>query len=152
MSKFQKKQAKTKQQVPTAAMPDIIFMLLIFFMVVTVLREVELQVRVDFTRADNIEKIEQKRLVSYIYIGPERLGAGHFGETRVQIDDALIDDIYAIRRLMYDKLIEEPRLIVSLRVDKESEMGIVSDVQEELRHAGTLRINYSTLRGATLPM
>ncbi len=152
MSKFQKKQANTKQQVPTAAMPDIIFMLLIFFMVVTVLREVELQVRVDFTRADNIEKIEQKRLVSYIYIGPEILGGGQYGDTRVQIDDALIDDIYAIRRLMYDKLMEEPRLIVSLRVDQKSEMGIVSDVQQELREAGTLRINYSTLRGTQAPM
>lgn len=128
-------------------MPDIIFMLLIFFMVVTVLREVELQVRVDFTRADNIEKIEQKRLVSYIYIGPEVLGGGRYGETRVQIDDSLVDDIFAIRRLMYDKLIEEPRLIVSLRVDRDSEMGVVSDVQQELREAGTLRINYSTLRG-----
>jgi biopolymer transport protein ExbD len=147
MSKFKKKQANTKQQVPTAAMPDIIFMLLIFFMVVTVLREVELQVRVDFTRADNIEKIEQKRLVSYIYIGPEVLGGGRYGDTRVQIDDSLVDDIFAIRRLMYDKLIEEPRLIVSLRVDRDSEMGVVSDVQQELREAGTLRINYSTLRG-----
>ncbi|MFO8028345.1 MAG: biopolymer transporter ExbD [Cyclonatronaceae bacterium] len=152
MSKFKKKQANTKQQVPTAAMPDIIFMLLIFFMVVTVLREVELQVRVDFTRADNIEKIEQKRLVSYIYIGPEILGDGRYGDTKVQIDDALIDDIFAIRRLMYDKLMEEPRLIVSLRVDQKSEMGIVSDVQEELREAGTLRINYSTLRGSEAPM
>lgn len=152
MSKFKKKQAGTKQQVPTAAMPDIIFMLLIFFMVVTVLREVELQVRVDFTRADNIEKIEQKRLVSYIYIGPEILGGGQYGSTRVQIDDALIDDIYAIRNMMYDKLREEPRLIVSLRVDQDSEMGVVSDVQEELREAGTLRINYSTLRGDHAPM
>ncbi len=152
MSKFQKKKAETKQQIPTTAMPDIIFMLLIFFMVVTVLREVELQVRVDFTRADNIERIEQKRLVSYVYIGPEILGGGQFGETRIQIDDALIHDVHAIRRLMYDKLMEEPRLIVSLRVDENAEMGIVSDVQEELRQAGTLRINYSTLRGDVAPI
>ncbi|MEX0929699.1 MAG: biopolymer transporter ExbD [Balneolales bacterium] len=145
MSKFKKK-AKTKQAVPTSAMPDIIFMLLIFFMVVTVLREVELLVRVDFTDAENIEKIEQKRLVSYIWIGPEILGGGNFGQTSVQIDDALVGDLVEIRRLMYDKLIEEPRLIVSLRVDETSEMGLVSDVQEELREAGTLRINYSTLR------
>lgn len=153
MSKFQKKQAKTKQQVPTTAMPDIIFMLLIFFMVVTVLREVDVQVRVDYTRAENIEKIEQKRLVSYIYIGPESLGGGRYGDTKVQIDDALIDDIFAIRRLMYDKLMEEHRLIVSLRVDQRSEMGVVSDVKQELRQAGTLRINYSTLRkGTAQPM
>ena len=144
MSKFKKK-SETKQAVPTSAMPDIIFMLLIFFMVVTVLREVEVLVRVNKTVAENIERIEQRRLVSYIWIGPEILGGGDFGATRVQIDDALVDDFNVIRQVMYDKLMEEPRLIVSLRVDEESEMGIVSDVQEELRHAGTYRINYSTL-------
>lgn len=146
MSKFQKKQANTKQGVPTSAMPDVVFMLLIFFMVTTVLREVELQVQIDYAAAENIEKIEQKRLVSYIYIGPERLGAGRLGETRVQIDDALVDDIGAIRNIMYDKMIEQPRLIVSLRVDRDSEFGIITDVKQELRHAGALRINYSTRR------
>lgn len=146
MSKFQKKNAKAKQEVPTTAMPDIVFMLLIFFMVTTVLREVTLQVRVELTRAENIEKIEQKRLVSYIYIGPRIVGNNVYGETRVQIDDALIDELVFIRRIMYDKLLEQPRLIVSLRVDRESEMGMVTDVQQELREAGTLQINYSTRR------
>lgn len=146
MAHFQKKQAKTSQSVPTSAMPDVVFMLLIFFMVTTVLREVELQVQIDYASAENIEKIEQKRLVSYVYIGPERLGGNQVGETAVQIDDALVDEMGAIRNIMYDKLIEQPRLIVSLRVDNESEFGVVTDVQQELRHAGTLRINYSTRR------
>lgn len=146
MSKFKKKQAKTKQSVPTSAMPDVVFMLLIFFMVTTVLREVELQVQIEYAQAENIEKIEQKRLVSYIYVGPERLGNNQLGETKVQIDDTLIDEMTAIRNIMYDKIMEEPRLIVSLRVDQDSEFGIITDVQQELRHAGTLRINYSTLR------
>lgn len=115
-------------------------------MVTTVLREVELQVQIDYALAENIEKIEQKRLVSYVYIGPERLGAGRMGETKVQIDDALVDDVGAIRNIMYDKLLEQPRLIVSMRVDRDSEFGIITDVQQELRHAGTLRINYSTRR------
>lgn len=146
MGHFKKKSAKTSQSVPTSAMPDVVFMLLIFFMVTTVLREVELQVQIDYTDAENIEKIEQKRLVSYVYIGPERLGGNRLGETRVQIDDALVDDINAIRNIMYDKIVEQPRLIVSLRVDSDSEFGIITDVQQELRHAGTLRINYSTRR------
>lgn len=146
MAHFQKKQAKTSQSVPTSAMPDVVFMLLIFFMVTTVLREVELQVQVDYASAENIEKIEQKRLVSYVYIGPERLGNNQVGETAVQIDDALVDEMGAIRNIMYDKLLEQPQLIVSLRVDNESEFGVVTDVQQELRHAGTLRINYSTRR------
>lgn len=146
MAHFQKKSANTKESIPTSALPDIIFMLLIFFMVVTVLREVELRVQIQFAQAENIEKIDQKRLVSYVYIGPERLGGGQLGDTAVQIDDALVNDIGAIRQIMYDKLMEQPRLIVSLRVDRDSEFGIITDVQQELRHAGTLRINYSTLR------
>lgn len=146
MAHFQKKQAKTSQSVPTSAMPDVVFMLLIFFMVTTVLREVELKVQLDYTEAENIEKIEQKRLVSYVYIGPERISGSEVGETAVQIDDALVDEMGAIRNIMYDKMIEQPRLIVSLRVDNESEFGVVTDVQQELRHAGALRINYSTRR------
>lgn len=150
MADFKKKAANTKQEIPTQALPDIIFMLLIFFMVTTVLREVTLQVRVDFTKAENIEKIEQKRLVSYIFIGPEKLGNQQVGDTKVQIDDAMVDDINTIRKVMYDKLLEQPKLIVSLRVDRKSEMGLVTDVKQELRQAGTLRINYSTKREGTV--
>lgn len=146
MSKFKKKSANTKQEVPTASLPDMVFILLIFFMVTTVIRQVNLKVRVILTNATNIEKIEEKRLLSYIYMGPEKLAANSVGATRVQIDDVLMEDIKNIRTVMYDKLIEQPKLIVSLRVDIDSEMGLVTDVKQELREAGTLRINYSTKR------
>ena len=147
---FQKKTARTEQGIPTASLPDIIFMLLIFFMVSTVLREREIQVRTVLPNAEAIEKIEQKRLVSYIYIGPEKLEGNRLGETKIQIDDALIenDNVRNIRTIMYRKLMEEPKLIVSLREDSEAEMGYMYDVQQELREAGTLRINYSTKREA----
>ena len=141
---FKKKSAGTKQEVSTASMPDIVFMLLIFFMVTTVLREVELQVRVNFTRADNIEKIEQKRLVTYIYVGPEKLGPNQVGETKIQIDDAIIDDVGEVQGIMADKLTDQPKLIVSIRMDEDSETGILTDIHEELRDANALRINYST--------
>lgn len=145
MAQFKKKQAGTKQEIPTSAMPDVVFMLLFFFMVTTVLREVTLKVKIDLTEASNIEKIEEKRLVSYVYMGPERIG-NQLGEDKVQIDDAIVEDIGAIRNLMYDKLLEEPKLIVSLRVDQNSEFSLLTDVQKELQQAGTFRINYSTKR------
>lgn len=144
MAHFKKKQAGTKQEVPTSAMPDVVFMLLFFFMVTTVLREVTLKVKIDLTQAANIEKIEEKRLVSYIYIGPERLPQNKLGNDKVQIDDSIQEDIGAIRQIMYDKLLEEQRMIVSLRVDESSEFGLLTDVQEELKQAQTFRINYST--------
>lgn len=145
MGHFTKK-SKAKPEISTASLPDIIFMLLIFFMVTTVLREQEVQVRTILPQAEALTKIEQKRYVSYVWMGPEKLRGNRFGDTRVQIDDALIDDMTSIRMIMYRKLTGEPRLIVSLRVDEESEMGVVTDVQQELRKGGTLRINYSSKR------
>ncbi len=145
MAHFTKK-SKAKPEISTASLPDIIFMLLIFFMVTTVLREQEVQVRTILPQAEALTKIEQKRYVSYVWMGPEKLRGNRFGETRVQIDDAVVEDMTNIRLIMYRKLTVEPRLIVSLRVDEESEMGIVTDVQQELRKGGTLRINYSSKR------
>lgn len=146
MSKHFTKKTTTKQEIPTASLPDIIFMLLIFFMVTTVLRETTIQVRQFLPEAEALTKIEQKRLISYIYVGPRKLANNQIGDVAVQIDDALIDDYTNIRTIMYNKLVEQPRLIVSLKVDEDSPMGAVTDVQQELREANTLRINYSTRR------
>ena len=141
---FAKRVAKTKQAIPTASMSDIIFILLIFFMVSTVLRDDPLQVRTTLPVAEALTKIEQKRLVSYLHVGPQQLDGVSTGGPAIQIDDALVEDLTAIRAIMAAKLAAQPRLIVSLRVDASTEMGLVLDVQEELREAGTLRVNYSS--------
>lgn len=145
MSTHFKRKTSTNQDIPTASLPDIIFMLLIFFMVTTVLRETELKVIIQRPQAESVEKIDQKRLIQNVYIGPEQLEGGGTGDMRVQIDDALIDEMTGIRTLMYRRLIEEPRTIVSLQVDQDVETGLLYDVQEELRVAEALRVNYSTI-------
>jgi biopolymer transport protein ExbD len=146
---FKKKSANVSQEIPTASMPDVIFILLIFFMVSTVLRETELLVRTTLPAAEAIEKIEQKRLVSYIYIGPRQLESGQYGEDAVQVNDAIVDELTDIQEEMRQRLNEEPRMIISLRVDRESETGMLYDVQQQLREADVLRINYSTIREGT---
>ena len=145
---FKKKSANTKQDIPTASLPDIIFMLLIFFMVTTVLRETELKVQVQIPAAEAVQKIDQKRLIQYIYIGPERLDGGGVGESAVQVNDDIVEELPDVRQAMYRRMLEEPATIVSLRVDKEVETGLLYDVQQELREAEALRINYSTNRDA----
>lgn len=145
MSRFQKRSSSTEPGFTTASLPDIVFMLLIFFMVSTVLRETELKVRTQLPSAEALTKIDQKRLITALHIGPLKQGE-NAGETAVQIDDALIENTTAIRNIMYGKLQEQPRLIVSMKVDSDSEMKIVNEVQQELREAGTLRINYSSTR------
>ena len=120
-------------------------MLLIFFMVSTVLREQNIKVRTQLPQAEALTKIDQKRLVSKIHIGPLKKGENE-GDTAIQIDDALIENRNAIRTIMYNKLQQQPKLIASLKVDQESEMEIINQVQQELREAGALRINYSSNR------
>ncbi len=133
--KFEKKRAATKQEIPTSSMPDIIFMLLLFFMVATTLREQEIFVKFTLPEAKAVEKIENKRLVSYIWVGQDE---------KIQIDDNIVK-VKAIQKIMYDKRVALPNVIVSLRVDKNSRMGLVTDIQESLRKADALRINYSAL-------
>jgi len=133
--KFEKKRASTKQGIPTASLPDIVFMLLLFFMVATQLREVDVLVQFSLPEAENIEKIENKRLVSYVWVGRDE---------RIQIDDSIVKQ-NEIRDIMYRKRVELPNVIVSFRVDKNANMGVVTDIQQELRKADARRINYSSL-------
>jgi biopolymer transport protein ExbD len=132
--KFEKKRASTSTEIPTASMPDIIFMLLLFFMVTTTLREVEVLVDYKLPEAEALEKIENKRLVAYIWVG---------SGSKMQINDSFVQ-IEDVQRIMYGKRQELPNVIVSLRIDVETNMGLVTDIQQELRKAYCLRINYSS--------
>lgn len=132
---FEKKRANTKQQIPTASLPDIVFMLLLFFMVTTTLREVDVLVQFRLPEAKAIEKIENKRLVSYLWVGTNG---------KIQINDSLVN-LEEVQKIMYAKRLALPNVIVSLRIDKNSEMGLVTDIQQELRKASCLRINYSAM-------
>ena len=131
--KFEKKRSDVKQEIPTSSMPDIIFMLLLFFMVATTLREQEIFVKFTLPEAKAVQKIENKRLVSYIWVGENE---------RIQIDDNIVA-LDQIQKIMYDKRVTLPSVIVSLRVDKNSNMGLVTDIQQSLRKADARRINYS---------
>jgi len=131
--KFEKKRASTKQEIPTASLPDIVFMLLLFFMVSTTLREVDVLVQFTLPEAEAIEKIENKRLISYIWVG---------NDEKIQLNDNLVA-MKEIRPIMYEKRVNLPNVIVSLRVDKNSNMGVVTDIQQELRKADARRVNYS---------
>lgn len=131
--KFEKKRASTKQDIPTASLPDIVFMLLLFFMVSTTLREVDVLVQYTLPEAEAIEKIENKRLISYVWVGKD---------ARIQLNDNIVQ-MDEIKPIMYEKRVELPNVIVSLRVDKNSDMGVVTDIQQELRKADARRINYS---------
>jgi len=147
MSKFKKK-SKSSADIPTASLPDIIFMLLFFFMVTTVLRETEQMVKQVLPRATQLSKLQKKSLVSHLYIG-EPKNTNKFGsEPRIQVDDVLIapKDIILWVQRQKDELdeVERDQITISLKIDKEAKMGIVSDVQQQLRNANARKIMYAT--------
>lgn len=153
MSKFKKKKSGELPAISTASLPDIVFMLLFFFMVATVMRQNTLMVQNRLPFADQVEKLDKKDLVMYIYAGkPSQRYQKKFGtEARIQLNDkfASVDDIqqfiYTERESKREELI--PYLTTALKVDKESNMGLVSDIKQELRKAEALKINYTTVTG-----
>ena len=135
--------------ISTASLPDIVFMLLFFFMVSTTLRETTLMVSSRLPSATEVAKLEKKSLVSYIYVGPPiKSFQGLYGtEPRIQLNDSFksLDDIRDFISSERDAMSESdrPLLTTSLKVDEEARMGIVTDIKQELRKASALKINYA---------
>ena len=152
MSKFRKKKNGKTPEISTAALPDIVFMLLFFFMVTTVMRDKSLKVIVMTPKATEVAKLERKSLVSYIFIGrPIKPLQPVFGtEPRLQLNDVFAsvsqipEFIESERRQRAE--VEIPFMTTSLKVDKSTKMGIVTDVKQELRKVNALKINYSTTK------
>ena len=151
MSKFRKNKKGGLAPISTASLPDIVFMLLFFFMVTTVMRETEMLVDNTLPQATEVTKLERKSLVSYIYIGSpkgknRKLKYGN--EAKIQLNDsyARVSDIQAFIIAERESRAEEeaPLLTTSIKSDINVKMGIVSDIKQELRKAQSYKINYST--------
>ena len=134
--KFDKK-TKLSSEIPTASMPDIIFMLLVFFMVSTVLREYS-GLPVNLPKAVRIEKLKSKNHTSHIWVSKEGL---------VSIEDKLFE-AGDIRHVMYERRAADPQIVVSLKADEQSRMELISSIHNELRKADALALNYATLQAA----
>ena len=147
MGKFGKKN-KVSENIPTSALPDIIFMLLFFFMVTTVLRDQEILVEQKIPQATQLQKLQKKTLISYIFIGKPKNTALYGTEPRVQANDALLNtpDIVQWVNQERDLLPESDRglITISMKADRDVKMGPISDVQTELREADARRILYAS--------
>lgn len=147
MSKFKKK-TKADTTIPTSALPDIIFMLLFFFMVTTVLRDQEILVEQKIPQASQLQKLQKKSLISYLFIGKPKNTSLYGSEPRVQANDVLVTapDIVQWVNQERDKLPESDRgmITISMKVDKDVKMGPISDVQTELRNADARRVLYAS--------
>jgi biopolymer transport protein ExbD len=131
-----KKKSKIKLAIPTASMPDIIFMLLIFFMVATVMRTYS-GLKVKLPDAAKIQKLDvSKRHITTIWVDKDN---------NIVMDDITVKDVKNLRNLAYQKRVDDPQLVVSLKGDQLAKMGVVNDIHQELRKGSALNVNYSAM-------
>lgn len=150
MAGFKKKESREMPEMNTSSLPDLIFTILFFFMIVTTMREVTLQVKLTVPQGTELEKLEKKSAVSYIYVGPptDALRAQMGSSTRIQLNDRYAEprevmDFVAQERQGMANLAEQ---VISIKADSKTQMGIITDIKEVLRKSWALRINYSATR------
>ena len=128
------RKTQTSREISTASMPDIIFMLLVFFMVTPVMREFE-GLDVLMPRAKMIEKLESKRHTAYVWATKDGL---------ISVNDRIVA-MNSLSSVMYEKLVADPKITVSLKSDENATMKLISDIHTQLREANALKLSYAAL-------
>jgi len=153
MSKFKKKKSGAIPAISTASLPDIVFMLLFFFMTATTMKDSDLMIENKLPKADQTAKLHKKQYVMYIYAGkPSERYRSTLGQTdRVQLADK-IANVGEIRNFVISERAsrnseDEKYLTASLKIDKDVKMGLVQDIKQELRKVDQLKVNYTTTQG-----
>lgn len=153
MSKFNKKRDNSLAPINTSSLPDIVFMLLFFFMTVTVMKDSTLKVENTLPNASEVKKLEKKDRIVYIYVGkPTAEFEKVYGtESKIQLNDKFSDanevgDYILMERAKKPQELQNV-LTTALKVDKNANMGIVSDIKQELRKVNALKVNYTTYEG-----
>ena len=145
-----RKREKQAPRISTASLPDIVFIMLFFFMVATVLRETTVLVQNRLPDATELTKIQDKDVVSYIYIG-KPISAKDGTADRVQLNDKFMKSNSEIKYFVSTEIEKIPewkrkKFIVSIKMDRNAKTGIKYDIQELLRQSYAYKVNYATLR------
>lgn len=149
MSRFNKDGGREMPEMNTSSLPDLIFTILFFFMMVTTMREVTLIVKFDKPSGTQLEKLARKSCTSFIYIGQptEAMRAQVGSGTRIQLNDKYAEpsEVYDYVNAERSELaeVDKPFFTVSLKADHQTPMGIMTDVKQVLRKAYALKIVYS---------
>jgi len=152
MARIRKDEKREAPALSTSSLPDIIFMLLFFFMAVTTMKEVTFKVSIKPAEATELQKLDNKSLVRYVYVGkPTAEYKKLFGsETRIQLSDAFADvtelEDYVVRERSAMKEEDQSLMTISIKADKDTRMGIITDIKQALRRAYALKLSYAAVQ------
>ena len=149
MSRFRHQKHREVPGLNLASLPDLIFTVLFFFMIVTHMRDVNPKVSVEVPQGTELSKTANKAGLVYIFIGKPVDAQGEVvsNETRIQLNDRYVSVEQLPQEIAHErsKMSESDRqnMVVTIRADRETEMGVINDVKQALRKVGALNINYS---------
>lgn len=150
MAGFKKKEGREMPEMNTSSLPDLIFTILFFFMIVTTMREVTLKVKFTIPQGTELEKLTKKSTVSFIYVGPptDALRAQLGSSTRIQLNDRFAEPREVMDFVAQERqgMTNQAEQTISIKADSKTQMGIITDIKEVLRKSWALRINYSATR------
>jgi biopolymer transport protein ExbD len=139
--------------ISTAALPDIVFILLFFFMTVTTIKNQDLLVENILPLANETEKLNKTDRIIEIFVGQLKpmAGSSHLEMAQIQIEDRLvkIDEVGHQAIVVLNTMPEHLRKVatISIKADKKVKMGVISDIKRELRNVNLLKINYTAIEG-----
>jgi len=128
-----------------SSMPDLIFTVLFFFMIVTHMRSTPVKVQYQMPQGTELTRLTKKSAVTYIYIG-KPIGTND-SVVRIQLNDKFADagsiPAYIIKERGRMSAEDAQAMTVSLKADRHTDMGTITDVKQALRQAKAYRVNYS---------
>ena len=146
---FKKKESREMPEMNTSSLPDLIFTILFFFMIVTTMREVTLKVKFVVPSGTELEKLEKKSAVSFIYVGPptDQLRAQMGSGTRIQLNDRFAEPREVMDFVAQERqgMMNQAEQVISIKADQKTKMGIITDVKQALRRAHALKISYAAI-------
>ena len=153
MAVMRKKGGRELPTIATSSLPDVVYMMLLFFMLTTSMRDQEVMVQYKLPTATETQKLEDKTSVSHIHIGSPILPLqAKFGAApRIQLNDSfsstrdILDFVSNKRNSMKENA---HKLIVNIKADEGTKMGIINDVKQELRRANALNVSYGAINNS----
>ena len=128
--------SKNKGAISTASLPDIIFMLLIFFMVTTVMKEHD-GLQVEEASAEKIKKLDNRRNVFYVW---------QTKDGSVCVDDQTLNNVNDVSEILKFKLensIDPGKMVVQFKSDQNTTMELIQQIHTECREANALKLSYA---------
>ena len=146
MSRFRKKGKRKVPTLNTASLPDLIFTLLFFFLLVTHLRTIPVLTQIHLPEASELQKLKENTSVIYLLVGKQtKENVGNIYEIQLNSELITIEDMpFKLQMIVNEMKPEEiNKSVVYFKVDKDIPMGLVNDIRQNLREARLQTVYYS---------